>query len=376
MLLCEPMTRCSETVTYQKIESCNLIAKKLADFFIAILIFLAKIADKVLTVSEVLSLVLNILAGLLYAVGIVFSMAYSMYQLHYQDTNGNLRHTTLQAECVNIDRILNMPSVCDYYGFECTTNTLLGTATLTYLQPKFFVAVENFRIISWGCWILLRLAMRDTKKLYWEYALYFILQNAISYNFRHLGYLHWGNCPVLYSAYYTQELINNVWTFDVSLVIWFLLVNISLKRVRTIHLILRRCGEYLNVPDIYSVIANVFIFLFVAYAMIGSAIWVAVTNLVNDVQVSTKTHSYSVNWFEYFFTTLETYFVPGIFWYAPFTMASLLSNIVTLLDICIFFFQDDKTNMFKIIRSKLIIVLHVRVVFDCCLCLYIFTIMF
>jgi len=205
--------------------------------------------------------------------------------------------------------------------------------------------IKTQQIVSWGCWNALRLEMKDTKIITIKYLMLFAFQNIISYNFRHCGYLHMGSHNnVVYLPFYSKTFINSIWSYAISFLVWLLLVCILLRREidKTSgkkRLVLRKCGKYYpetHVSDSASIIANILVILFLYYSGVGAAVWIGVDNLRREaIGFLSVSHSSSINYAEYFIATIQAYLLPTIYWYSPFTIGSILSNALIIIDIII-----------------------------------------
>ena len=203
--------------------------------------------------------------------------------------------------------------------------------------------------VSYFFWAKIKYQMSFMETLSWQYALFFIANNIMSYIFRHIGFIYYkqNDLIVLYSPYFTQKFLKSIPSYIAAFILWLILSFVCLKKERSNNrkrLRLRCCGRYnaeMDRIDTKSVFTNILVWLFLGYASMVSCLWIGIESSFNDaIKIINNDSGSSIDGFigfiELFLTTIIKYFTPKIYWYMPFTLAALCCNISTLTEILIF----------------------------------------
>lgn len=186
----------------------------------------------------------------------------------------------------------------------------------------------------------------------------------MSWNFRSLSFLVLSTkSNILRSIYYSQSFRLGIVTFICSGILWSILVGICLEKAvfrpkkpnsaSKTMLKLRKIGsmsEETGRIDKKSIAANLFVFIFFSYLALAPTIWVVYDNLVktfNETQYKTSGSRFNyhliLELINLLIVEIKAYFLSKLSWYYPFILAAILQNLLTTVDIFIWFlkFIDD-----------------------------------
>eukprot|EP01083_Nonionella_stella_P026778 73735_1 len=345
---------------YRTIEDFNKQAKHGEDACCKLLESLATLPQRCLTPCSIFSACLSFIVLVLYLIGIIWLCVYDIYDITYVTHETKSQTTSIVLQC-DESVVLNNTYVCEYYGFEecgASGDSTHSNASLSPLDSSSMLFIKIQFFIAWIMWCRLRFIMKDMSIFSVTYIFLMLFCNVISYMFRHLGWIYNEDaCKILYSPYFSHDFVNAIVSFIAAFVCWIVFVGICLKRVTVggryghTKLIVRWKGNVVDrnqgIVDNCSVATNIAIWLLFAYSAGGSSLWIGIENYTASVQKLLFDHentgSYRftswMNLVEWFGTTIIQYFVPKIHWISVYVFAALATNLLLIVDICIFFLK-------------------------------------
>jgi len=263
---------------------------------------------------------------------------------------------------------LHKKSVCDYYGYDCDEFDV----TISELNIYALIIIKIQWVVSFSCWAIMRVNMRDGNIFTIGYIAYWIGANIISYNFRKCGvvYFDYHNF-VIYTPYYSKAFADSGLSYIVAFVVWAILACVLFVQSRagpgenengneneneehvlpnfnnssqTSRMVLCCCGYFIDEEeskiDASSIICNILVFFVFIYASLGAAIWIGVDNIGEDATrllASTKASDHSTSnlfsWIDFLTITITNYFLPIAYIYLPFNLVTITTIFVFILDL-------------------------------------------